>query len=185
MKLSYRVNFEGDPARRFDVENYVKFLTDHLRSRLRHAVTQHGVEAFYLSAVTILRDVILGAAVDGAKRPVRLFEENGMPVYDAEVLDVTLGDASIATTLVDAQHAAVEQTLSLAAEQRRLELTRQTEETRQKIAELQSFSDRALAERMAERMAPLAILGGESVASVLARLLEGMAAAKALRPREG
>jgi major vault protein len=25
--LSYRVNFEGDPARWFNVENYVKFLT--------------------------------------------------------------------------------------------------------------------------------------------------------------
>ena len=287
MRLSYRVNFEGDPARWFDVENYVKFLTDHLRSLLRHAVKQHGVEDFYSRAVTILRDVILGAQENG-KRHGRLFEENGMRVYDVEVLDVTLGDASIATMLVDAQHAAVEQTLSLAAEQRRLELTRQTEETRQKIAELQSttrladlavklrelgrtrelqateveieasirrqrieaqqseqalhdaihtaelsrqrasadveisvarerlqhdltrlaaevravvdkagavspdliaalqsFSDRALAERMAESMAPLAILGGESVSSVLARLLEGTTAAKALRAREG
>jgi major vault protein len=33
--LSYRVNFEGDPQRWFNVENYVKFLTEHLRSLLR------------------------------------------------------------------------------------------------------------------------------------------------------
>ncbi len=286
MLLSYRVNFEGDSARWFNVENYVKFLTDHLRSLLRHAVKQHGVEEFYSQSVSILRDVILGAQGEGGRRHGRAFEENGMRVYDVEVLDVTLGDASIATMLVDAQHAAVEQTLSLAAEQRRLELTRQTEETKQKIAELtastrladltvklrelgrakelqaaeaegeaairrlryeaqqaeqslldaiqqaelsrkravaeldldvarqkleqdlarvaaevravvekagaispdlvaalQSFSDRALAERMAESMAPLAILGGESVSDVLARLLKGTPAANALAPR--
>ena len=209
-----------------------------------------------------------------------------MRVYDVEVLGVTLGDASIATMLVEAQHAAVEQTLTLAAEQRRLELARQTEDTRQKVAELQastrlaeltvklrelgrvrelqsaeaeaeaalrrqrfeaqqaeqvlvdaiqqaelarkraaaavdldvakvkldhelarigaevhalvekagavspdliaalqSFSDRALAERMAESMGPLAILGGESVADVLGRLLKGTSVANALAPR--
>ncbi len=287
MALSYRVNFEGDPSHWFDVENYVKFLTDHLRSMLRHAIKQHGVEAFYSNAVSILRDVILGPQ-EGGKRHGRLFEENGMRVYDVEVLDVSLGDASIATMLVDAQHAAVEQTLSLAAEARRLELTRQTEETRQQIADLQSstrladlaiklrelgrarelqsveveveasirrqrveaqqaeqtlldaihdaelarkradadaelhvarerleqdisrlaaevravvdkagavspdliaalqaFSDRGLAERMAESMAPLAILGGESVRDVLARLLAGTPAARALGPSQG
>ena len=48
------------------------------------------------------------------------------------------------------------------------------------VAALQAFSDRALAERMAESMAPLAILGGESVSEVLARLLQGTAVAKAL-----
>src|SRR5690606_19467580 len=37
----------------------------------------------------------------------------------------------------------------------------------------QAFGERALAEKMAQSMAPLAILGGESVAEVLARLLRG------------
>ena len=41
------------------------------------------------------------------------------------------------------------------------------------VSALQAFSDRALAERVAESMAPLAILGGESVADVLGRLLAG------------
>ncbi len=288
VRLSYRVNFEGDPQRWFNVENYVKFLTDHLRSLLRGAIKQRGVQDFHPNAVTIVRDVVLGAQNAEGKRSGRLFEENGMRVYDVEVLGVSIGDDSIAKMLVEAQHAAVEQTLTLDGERRRLELTRQTEETRQKIAELQSttrladlavklrelgrtrelqateveieasirrqrieaqqseqalhdaihtaelsrkrasadveigvarerlqhdltrlaaevravvdkagavspdliaalqsFSDRALAERMAESMAPLAILGGESVSSVLARLLEGTTAAKALRAREG
>jgi major vault protein len=41
------------------------------------------------------------------------------------------------------------------------------------VAALQSFSDKALAEKMAESMAPLAILGGKSVAEILSNLLKG------------
>ena len=48
------------------------------------------------------------------------------------------------------------------------------------VAALQAFGDRALAAKMAESMAPLAILGGESVASVLSRLLQGTSLARLL-----
>jgi major vault protein len=41
------------------------------------------------------------------------------------------------------------------------------------IAALQAFGDKQLLERMAESMAPLAILGGESVSDVFARLMKG------------
>ncbi len=285
LQLSYRVNFEGDAARWFEVENYVKFLTDHLRSLIRHAVKRHGIEHFYANSVAILRDIILGIVGEDGKRPGRRFDENGMRIYDVEVLEVSIGDDTIASLLVKAQHAAVQQTLQLAAEQRRLEATRQTEnigqqiaelqsETRQKssglktkeieqqlrqqlaeqaakielherqqtalmseqeriaaihdaelrrrgavqeqelglaqqkldqrlkelqgevsavvekaravspdlIAALQAFGDRALAEKMAESMAPLAILGGESVSEVLGRLLRGTPLARLLAP---
>lgn len=283
LMLSYRVNFEGEPARWFEVENYVKFLTDHLRSLLRAAIKKHGIEEFYANSVAILRDVILGTVGDEGKRPGRRFEENGMRVYDVEVLEVQIGDDAIAELLVQAQHAAVQQTLSLAAEQRKLDMVRQTEAVAQQIAEaqsstrqrsvalrtqeaqaqlaqqlaelaaklelherqqgaqlaeqqrldaihgadlgrrratsaleqeiaqhrldqrlrelqaevtavvekagavspdliaaLQAFGDRALAAKMAESMAPLAILGGESVAEVLARLLRGTPLARLL-----
>jgi major vault protein len=43
----------------------------------------------------------------------------------------------------------------------------------QMVSALQAFSDKALAEKMAESMAPLAILGGKSVADVFAQLLRG------------
>lgn len=287
LQLSYRVNFEGDPARWFEVENYVKFLTDHLRSLIRHAVKRHGIEHFYANAVTILRDIVLGVVAEDGKRPGRRFDENGMRIYDVEVLEVAIGDETIAELLVKAQHAAVQQTLQLAAEQRRLEATRQSEAIGQQIAELQSqtrqkqsglktleveqllrhqlaeqaakielherqqtallseqarvgtiheaelarrkaaqdlelavaqgkldqrlrelaaevsavsdkaravspdliaalqaFGDRALAEKMAESMAPLAILGGESVSEVLGRLLRGTPLAKLLTAPE-
>jgi major vault protein len=283
VRLSYRVNFEGDPNRWFNVENYVRFLTEHLRSLIRAAVKNHKVQDMHPRAVPILRDVVLGPQGENGKRPGRVFEENGMRVYDVEVLDVAIGDKQIDELLVQAQHAAVEQTLTLDGQRRRLELVREKErieleiqqveaatararaeveraaiddkrqvelariasdaactkerlaarcaeqealdavnaaelgrvravkatetEAAEKdlalrlraieadvravaekakavspelVAALQAFGDRALAERMAESMAPLAILGGESVSDVLARLLAGTKLARVL-----
>jgi major vault protein len=45
----------------------------------------------------------------------------------------------------------------------------------QLVSALQAFSDKALAEKMAESMAPLAILGGNSIADVFGQLLKGTA----------
>ena len=266
----------------------MKFLTEHLRSLLRAAIKQHVVQDFHPRAVPVIRDVVLGAQGEDGKRPGRLFLENGMRVYDLEVLGVSIGDAAIEQLLVKAQHSAVEQTLLLGGERRRLDLTREREAIEQEIqriqavtararcendrlaledthalelarirgeatarterlaaqtreqaaldavneaelgrrraaeqveldnaerelalklraiaaevaaasekakafspelvAALQAFGDRALAERMAESMAPLAILGGESVSAVLARLLEGTKLAKVLGETNG
>lgn len=275
IELSYRVNFEGEPNQWFDVENYVKFLTEHMRSLIRNAVKQLGVEAFYSNSIDILRNTVLGLSHDGERRG-RMFPENGMRVYDVEVLRVELVDEEVEKMLVKAQRSVVEQTLQLTTEKRRLEFVRAQEDvnrqvsaarslTRQQelelqiqemtkeldvriskarseiaveearlqarldqqqnlaavhgaeldrqrastqaeldaarerleqrllslraevdamvkkaeaispdfIAALQAFGDKALAERMAESMAPLAILGGRSVADVLNNLLRG------------
>ncbi len=136
LHLSYRVNFEGDENKWFNVENYVKFLTDHLRSRIRGAVKQQGIEAFYGNAAAIVRDVVLGAQGEDGKRTGRFFEENGMRVYDVEVLDVTIGDGDIANLLVGAQQEAVRQALAIAAEQRKVTFVRESESTKQQIMEL-------------------------------------------------
>lgn len=41
------------------------------------------------------------------------------------------------------------------------------------VSALQSFADKALAERVAQSMSPLAILGGKSVADVFSNMLKG------------
>ncbi|HEY3999997.1 MAG TPA: hypothetical protein VGO93_14070 [Candidatus Xenobia bacterium] len=282
--VSYRVNFIGEPERWFNVENYVKFLTDHMRSLLHNAIKQHGLEAFYGNAINIVRDVVLGTGTEG-KRSGRTFEENGMQVYDVEVLEVSIGDSRISDVLTNAQHSAVQQAVKLAEEERKLDVTQRTENIKRKIAEaesstalrlidlkneeitrqlalvlaqidseaqsedrrlqfrqarqavvdvieaaqlarqkakeemmlgldearqkqrlaeleaevqavvnkagaispdlvaaLQAFSDRALAERMAQSMAPLAILGGKSVSDVLGQLLRGTPLESVLKP---
>ncbi len=276
VRLSYRVNFEDDPEKWFNVENYVKFLTDHLRSLIRNAIKQTRIEDFYANAIRIVRDNVLGQAGPDGKRPGKKFSENGMRIYDIEILDVKIGDDVIENLLVQAQHSVVKQTLEISAEKRNLDFVQQTEGIKQKVAlarsqtkqgelqlltdeakgamvlnlakieseiesrrktlgarltdqetlnkieesellrkrenfdleaevaqkklglridemkaevngvvdrakavspdlisALQAFGDKALAEKMAESMAPLAILGGKSIADVFSQLVKG------------
>ncbi|MDP3710677.1 MAG: hypothetical protein Q8R29_03065 [bacterium] len=131
LTLSYRVNFEGnEPERWFEVENYVKFLTDHLRSLIRNTARQHGVENFYKDAINIVRDAVLGVQQSGG-RTGRLFSENGMRVYDVEVLDVKIDNAEIAKLLTQTQHKTVEATLKVVEAERNLENTKRIEKAKQ------------------------------------------------------
>ncbi len=136
VKLAYRVNFEGDDELLwFAVENYVRLLTEHCGSRIRNAVKQLGIETFYADPVTIIRDTILGVSSDKG-RTGRAFKENGMRVYDVEVIDVSIKNADIASLLTDAQHKAVRETLEIAQAEARLNRTRRLEEVTQTEAKV-------------------------------------------------
>jgi major vault protein len=135
LAIAYRVNFEGeDRLKWFNVDNYVRFLTEHLRSLLRNAVKQHGIEEFYKDPITIIRDAVLGKSVEG-KRAGRRFEENGMRIYEVDVLDVSIKDAAIAKLLEGAQSDALRTVLEVAAKSRQLTKTQQVEEIERKIAD--------------------------------------------------
>ena len=140
VKVSYRVNFEGDDKEKwFAVDNYVKFLCDHLRSKIRNAVKHHGIEDFNANAIDIIRDTVLGKAIgEGSSRPGQLFKENQMRVYDVEVLGVTIGDTQISQLLIGAQNEALRSTLEIAKKERELDLTRRGEKVTQDIAEVKS-----------------------------------------------
>lgn len=135
IKLSYRVNFEGDKNKWFNVENYVKFLTQHARSLIRNAIKKHGIEGFYQDSISIIRDTILGQPGEDKKRPGRSFEENGMRIYDVEVLDVQIGDPTIAGLLKNAQQTVVKETFEMAIKRRMLEQTKETETIERQITD--------------------------------------------------
>jgi len=136
VKLSYRVNFEGSkPEKWFAVENYVKYLCDHGRSILRNAAKQVGIEEFNNNSIPIIRDAILGKS-EGGKRTGKVFEENGMRVYDVEVLSVTISDAEIRQMLVTAQYDVVHNTIQIAGQERNLEMTRRSAVIEQAIADV-------------------------------------------------
>jgi major vault protein len=107
LTVSYRVNFEGKSDKWFDVDNYVKLLTDHLRSKLRGAAKRVGIESYYAGVIDSVRDTVLGKASEGQKRPGAPFEENGMRVYDVEVLDVVIADNNIQQMLSSSSRDAV------------------------------------------------------------------------------
>ncbi|MCB9575278.1 MAG: hypothetical protein H6709_24645, partial [Kofleriaceae bacterium] len=146
LEYSMRVNFEGDPARWFEVENYVKFLCDHVRSVLKGAVKKHAIEGFYAASIEILRDAILGRADAEGGRPGMRFAENGMHVTDVEVLDVSIEDADIAALLGQAQHEAVQANITLLRARRGLEQTQQTEAIARGEAEARAETARRLAD---------------------------------------
>lgn len=134
--LSYRVNFEGDkPEQWFSVENYVRFLVDHSRSLIRNTAKHHGIEQFYARAIDIVRDAVLGKQDENGKRPGRPFAENGMRVYDVEVLDVKIGNPEVAKLLMTAQIEALQAALRISKEERDLEFTRRLEEIKRGRAE--------------------------------------------------
>ncbi|MFT3712106.1 MAG: hypothetical protein QM817_31065 [Archangium sp.] len=133
VRLSYRVSFlrhEGvDDSRWFSVPNYVGLLCDHLGSLVRAAVRMVPIERFHASSAEILRTAVLGEK-RGEKRTGREFEENGMNVYDVEVLDVSILDEAVETLLTDAQRTAITAEVARKREQLRLA----TEETREAVA---------------------------------------------------
>jgi major vault protein len=69
------------------------------------------------------------------------FEENGMHVYDVEVLSVNIGDTQIQNLLRHAQHEAVESSIEIARNERRLDSTRRQEELQRQ--ELQARAETA------------------------------------------
>jgi major vault protein len=140
--LSHRVNFEDDPTKWFDVENYVKFLCDHVRSVLKGALKKVRVEDFYANSVEIVRDVILGKQAEDGKRHGMFFPENGMRVSDVEVLRVTIGDERIRQLLEEAQHDVVKSHIELTSAHRGLEVTRQQEQVEREIAETKALTTR-------------------------------------------
>lgn len=130
-KIALRVNFEGDdPTKWFAVSNYVKLLCDHVRSILKSAIRKVRIEEFWPISEDFIRDTILGKKEDGKQRAGMLFPENGMRVYDVEVLKVVIGDEQIQRLLVQTQHETVETSISLAQDERRLEANKRREELR-------------------------------------------------------
>lgn len=111
IELSYRVNFEGTSAAQrqkwFDVENYVQVLTDHCRSRLRNIAKRHDIRSFYENTIDIIRDTLLGQASETEGRVGLIFPENGMRVYDVEVLSVEIQSENVARLLGEAQNKAL------------------------------------------------------------------------------
>lgn len=127
-KLSMLVSFTGDkPERWFAVDNYVKFLCDHVRSVLKSAASTIGVENLYTNATSIIRDTILGKKPTDGARPGMLFLENSLQVHDVEVLAVTIMDSSVGNLLQRTQRKLLEQNLQVAEAKRDLECTTETE----------------------------------------------------------
>ena len=143
VKVSFLLNFEGDPNTWFNVDNYVKFVCDHIRSLTRNKVKSLSIYDFSADYINIMRDVVLGEKTEGETRG-RIFKENSTNIYDVEVLGLEIGDASVDKMLSTSQFESIKQTMDLVNATRQLEVNQQI--TVLKKEELNLKNDLAAAE---------------------------------------
>lgn len=93
-KVSYCVNFlEEYKDKWFNVENYVKYMTDRMRSLLKREIKKHDIQDFYSNSTDIIRNTVLNKGNTNKDKNTingRLFKENGMFVHDVEVLRIDM-----------------------------------------------------------------------------------------------
>ena len=141
IKVSYCVNFlEEYKDKWFCVENYVKYMTDRMRSMLKREVKKYDVHEFYANSTDIVRSVVLGKSKKGEeaadkKYNGRLFKENGMLVYDVEVLKIDV-DSDIAEMLEVHQREMIEKAMLLNDAEAKIKLVEAIAEADQKEAEV-------------------------------------------------
>jgi major vault protein len=152
VKISLRVNFEGETEEErlkwWGVDNYVKYLTDHVRSIIAGTAKRLSVAELKADYVNIVREAILGKkpsaemeseplrdnATVRTKRPGLAFPSNGMRVVEVEVLELELSDANIAKMLDQAQHKVVQTNIEIDQARKDLEATKAKETIEQEKA---------------------------------------------------
>lgn len=144
VKVSYCVDF--DPAYMdswFSVDNYVKYLCDHIRSLLKREVKKHTIEDFYQNYSDIVRNIAIDYSENTTsekasnKHEGRFFRENGMFVKDCEVLSLTV-ESEIAEILESHQRDMVEKSLELSDAEARVKVAEALFDAEKKENELAS-----------------------------------------------
>ena len=143
IKVSYCVDFVDDYMDKwFNLENYVKYMCDRIRSLMKREAKNYTIEEFYQNYSTIMRDVAINNSAvgeDSAKinRPGRFFPENGMIVHDCEVLGIEV-DENIEELLIDHQEDMIKQSLRLTSAEKRIVVAEQLAIAEKKEQELKS-----------------------------------------------
>jgi len=184
IKIAYRVNFEeGKESSWFSVQNYTKFLTDHLRSIIRNAVKKYGIEDFNANHIDILRDTVLGVASEKSPRKGHSFEENGMFVHDVEVFGVHINNPEIEKILINNQHKTVSDTIALIQARKLLEIEKQTQDINRQITEERKKSDIQTLEAQTETLKKKAIRDAVETESQAAiqKIIDAIASAELKR----
>ena len=140
VKVSYCVNFDKSQMDKwFNVENYVKYLCDHQRSLLKREAKNYTIEEFYQNYSDIVRNIAINKPTgdkDGKWRG-REFPENGMYVYDCEVLSLRV-ENKIAQMLDLHQEEMVSQSLKLSDAEKRVAVASELAKAEQMENELRT-----------------------------------------------
>ncbi|MBT4376254.1 hypothetical protein HOD29_02665 [archaeon] len=128
LPLSYRLTFSGDQKKWFNVKNYVQLLTDHMRSFIGNVVKAHTIKELMENHRDIVRDAVLGGKPeDGGERKGRLFQENGMKIYDLELKNLEISDQEIEDALLEEQREVMDANLETDKSKRKVEQKKEKE----------------------------------------------------------
>ncbi|MBQ2747587.1 MAG: hypothetical protein IJF28_03870 [Firmicutes bacterium] len=141
VKVSYCVDFLKEYQDKwFNVDNYVKYMCDRIRSEMKRIVKNYTIEEFYKDYVGIIHDIAVnsGCEVDGvAGKKGRFFPENGMLVHDCDVLGIDV-DSEVEEMLIAHQHEMITQSLKLSDAEKRVAVAEQLAAAEQKEQELRT-----------------------------------------------
>lgn len=142
VKISYCVNFDKKLQDKwFNIDNYVKYLCDRERSLIKKYVKNYTIDEFYQNYSSIVHDIAVdnidkGNEHEDTDRPWgRYFEENGMYVYDAEVLSLDI-QSDIEELLTEHQYEMVKKNLELADAEKNVQIAEALIEAEKKEQEL-------------------------------------------------
>ena len=145
IKVSYCVSFDqAQKDKWFSVENYVKYLTDHMRSLIKREAKKYTIEEFYDKYIDIVRNIAINkdsnSNSENAENPRpsgRYFKENGMYVHDCEVLDIQV-ERNVANLIAEHQHTMVEKALELSNAEARVKVADKLAEAEKREQEVRT-----------------------------------------------
>ena len=141
IKVSYCVDFLKEHMDKwFNVENYVKYMCDRIRSEMKRVAKQYNIEEFYQNYSEIMRAIAIdsGCETDSeCGKKGRFFSENGMLVHDCEVLSISV-DKEIEKMLTMHQQEMIAQSLKLSDAEKRVAVAEKLAVAEQKEQELRN-----------------------------------------------
>ena len=141
VRVSYCVDFLKEYQDKwFNVDNYVKYMCDRIRSEIKRVVKNYTIEEFYREYVDIVHAMAVnsGCEVDGTDhKKGRFFSENGMLVHDCDVLGIDI-DSEVEEMLVAHQQEMIVQSLKLADAEKRVTVAEKLAYAERKEQELRT-----------------------------------------------
>lgn len=137
--VSYCVSFDKDYMNKwFAIDNYVKYLCDRERSIIKRMAKNYTIEEFYQNYNSLIRNYAIDEVEEGEKqKPGRFFKENGMFVYDCEVLNIDI-DNDVEELLLNHQNEMIQKSLELSDAERRITVITKLAEAEKAEQELRS-----------------------------------------------
>jgi len=138
--LNYYINFLPEYKDKwFSINNYAQYLSNSMRSIIKDEVKKYNIQDFYAKEIDIIKNVILNKnteLAEGASNR-RIFTENGIEIYDAEILGVTI-DKNIAKMLTDHQNEIIQKSIELSDAQAQLKTLDALAEVQNKQEKIES-----------------------------------------------